>query len=241
MRYLVYYVAAGQRHWELFGYSMRSLFLNGYEGAVHVHTDVWPDLAQLPGLVTVSNGEMTRWDAMRAKAAIVQTLDLARYAAVLFLDADTLINGDLTPMLDRIAAEPAKLFLPLASGCSMLGTNGLRRLLTPAERDAVPVGQPMLDSYAVGFVPTARNLAFLAEWDRSNDLVPPDWAADAFGLNIALLAAGRLGDVEVLTEAERLNGRPSPGTVIEHYVHGAADRMPAVYRKRFQIEWSAAQ
>lgn len=84
-------------------------------------------------------------------------------------------------------------------------------------------------AYAIGFVPTQENLDLVRAWEARNT---GDVQSDAMTWNIAVIRSGRLPDIEVLSECERLNGPAKPTTIIEHYVYGQHVRMPSVFKAR---------
>lgn len=230
MNYLVYYVAIGATHREYARQSLESLYIGGYTGNAHVVTDVpWTPKYAPEGKVTfVTDSATNVFAAKMKKASYPLSINLSTFDAILFVDCDTLIRGDITSVLDKVAANPTKLYLGLTGGLKLLQLAGMAEDITvPLPDDTL-----MIDSYIVGIVPNEVNLGTLALWKAFNE--SQGYTSDACTLNIVVANAGRWQDIEILTEAERLRGRPSPGTLVEHYVKGQTVRMPLVYANEIE-------
>lgn len=247
-RYLVYYVAMGETHRRMARMSVDSLYLSGYAGEAHVVTDRAIAFAYAPAdrVTQVIDPDASAWHAKRLKAMHPLGLpDPAAYEALLFTDCDTLVTGDVTPLLDRIRGNPTKLFVTnTAEGSRQLWLRGTQAwaLMTPAER-AANDGAVMVDSSGFGFVPTVDNMRFVAEWDNQNATraATLGFKSDACGLNLALVVTGRGGDVEAMVECERMNGRPAPATIIRHYANGLTGLMPATFAAEIEMPHLAAR
>lgn len=235
--HLIYYVATGEKHRRLAECSVNSLYLSGYKGKCHVVADGDFAAAHAPAdLLTVQTiAPSDEWAAKRMKANLVPSLNLAECEALLFLDCDTLIAADITPLLDRAAKNPQKFYIAYTGGKAIQSVKGITTRIPAESLAALPKAQPMVDSYANAFAPTKANLDLLKKWDQINEATAAlaTYKSDAIGLNIAVITSGRLPDMVFMPECERLNGQPHKGTIVEHYIHGAAARMPLEYKWRF--------
>src|SRR4051812_8235538 len=105
---LIYYVAIGEKYCALADKSLHTLRLSGYAGSVLLVTDgpSWPTEAT-EAVWAASEGVFA---AKRLRAAtLLSRGGLSRYDAILYLDSDTLITQDPTPLLEKIANNPDKI------------------------------------------------------------------------------------------------------------------------------------
>ncbi|MDB5296028.1 MAG: hypothetical protein JWO31_2011 [Phycisphaerales bacterium] len=234
-RHCFYFVAIGGHYQRLTRLAVESLYLRGYAGDVLIVTDgaPWNHDHVPPGRVAyrAAPAGLDDFAAKRLKPTTAMAFAGSGYDAVMFLDSDILAMSDPTPLMDRVAADPGHLYAAYTSNRRLMATTlAVLPGVTDADRERYR-DQQMVDSYAVGFVPNAASMALMAAWDHANGTVidAAKYRSDCHGLNYALLRSGRLADVVFMPEAERLNGRPSPGTVLAHYVYGQWVKMPAVH------------
>lgn len=232
MNTLIYYVAIGETHREFCKLSLDSLYLSGYEGVTHIITDApWTPRYAPAAKVYFSEVESTHiWGAKRYKAQFIMNLaGVADYDAVFFNDCDTIVTGNVAPMLARIADNPDNLFVTRTGNRRLMATRARHLFQESDQTTFAPV--EMFDSSGVGFVPTPENLALIAAWDDSNQFQEntSQSRSDAFGLNHAILTTGRFSDTVFLAECERMNGLPAPATIIRHYCNRQTQMMPLVF------------
>lgn len=251
--YVVYFVAINEPYVGLSRMAVESLYLSGYKGKTVVVTSqpfvsgeaTQPSDVYIPWTSEYAPaGQVTfrkSWDCIghpfgtkMQKAKTGCELAGEGYDAILFLDCDVLIVGDITPRLDTIAANPSKVYVAHTNNRRLLGVKGIVDALTEEQKATIAEDQQMVDSYAVGFAPSHANIDLMQTWDTTNAQATMRTHSDAIGLNVATVAAGRLADIEWMTECERLNGLPSDGTIVQHYVYGQTVRMPLVYQNEIE-------
>lgn len=234
MRYLIYFVSVGDFYHRLTKLAVESIYIGGYTGDVLIASD--KEWAHEHAPSDKVKFKLVKWvpdfGAKKLKATIVKDIKHGDYDAIMFLDCDILLRGDITPLLERAAANPDKLYAAHTSNRRLMGTGvGRMQALTKKDKDDY-ADLPMVDSYCLAFAPTTKNLKLTQDWVQANEHETGQelsYKSDAHGLNWALLKSKRIGDVVFMDECERLNGKPKPHTLVAHYVYGQHVLMPRVF------------
>lgn len=240
MKTVINFVAFGDEARSLAPYAVDSLMLSSYLGDVCVITD-GPVAFRYsrPKIImqSVPDGtpaEKTAFAKLWKICSVANAFE-AGYDRVVLADVDMLFTAPINPILRR--AADGKIHAALAG--RNLTNSKVKQLMTPEQieqheprppmfGDPFRPGTPMIDTYFVVMDRTPANVLLVETWLNLFPVVgqATGWHSDATAFNKALLDLNRFGDVVPVKEAERLRGKPTTGTTINHYVGGQHVNMP---------------